>query len=124
MIQHDALAHGAHRHTLEQLLLEIRIELGVHRHIPGIIRREGPAFDRILLGHQHRQIFQEAHITGLEIMVIGQRVRQNPHTGAPHMIKKTPRIANTGYRMHRTRLEAFQGNADVGIGQIQGPITA
>lgn len=72
MLAPDALGHGHRRQPLEQVFLEGRLQSRVDRHVPAALRREGPAFYRILLGHQHRQVLREVQILGVENVMVGE----------------------------------------------------
>lgn len=82
------------------------------------------AFDRIFLGHQHRQILPEMQIPGAKDVVIWKRMLDQPQAGTPQMIEKTPRIANAGYRVHGALPKTDQRRRDAGIVEIERDLTA
>lgn len=63
-------------------------------------------------------------IPGAKDVVIWKRMLDQPQAGTPQMIEKTPRIANTGHRMHGTLPKTDQRRRDAGIVEIERDLTA
>lgn len=118
MIAPNPLGHCHRRQPIKQILLESGLQLGADRHIPAALRRKGPTFYRVLLGHQHRHVFGEIQILWLENVMIGKRMLQGAQSGAAQMIEKPPRIANPGHGVNRAVAKPGQRGADIGISQI------
>ena len=82
------------------------------------------ALDRILLGHQHRQILPKPQILGAKSVVVGERVFDQPQPGVPQVIEEPPRIADARHRVDGALPKPGQRGADAGIAEIERGLAA
>jgi len=69
---------------------------------------ETPAFDGVLVGHQHRQTIREIQIRRRKIVMVRKRVLDRRDAGRAQTVEESLRVADRSYRVHTLTTEAGQ----------------